>query len=329
MQCRQCAGIEECIGQPRQPEAGGLRAVAQQRARHRLAEAADHRMVLGHDHQSVLATDGLDDRRLVQWLDRGAMHHGHIDSILGQVRRHLERAHGQDAARDEEHVVAVAQHLGLAEFEAVVFDLVEHQRHLPAQQAHVDRSLVGRDLRHRLLDVQCVARVDDREAGHTTHHREVVGGLMAGTIARGQAGQGAADLDVEVLLGDHLMDEVVSAARTEHRIRGGERHQTLLGHATRSTHQQLLGHAHLVEALRVGLSEQVQVGVLGQVGGQAHDLGVVMRILHQRLAERCRRHLLPVAGDRRDHRRGREARLLVGNRAVHAGTPSGCDRSRI
>jgi hypothetical protein len=40
-----------------------------------------------------------------------------------------------------------------------------------------------------------------------------------------------------------------------------------------------------VEALGVGLGEQVQVGVLGQVGGQADDLGAVRGQLDQGLAE--------------------------------------------
>ena len=38
-------------------------------------------------------------------------------------------------------------------------------------------------------------------------------------------------------------------------------------------HQQLLGHAHLVEAVGIGLREDVQVGVLAEVGGHADDLG--------------------------------------------------------
>ena len=109
--------------------------------------------------------------------------------------------------------------------------------------------------------------------GNAAHHRDVLGGLVARAVAGGQARQRAADLDVEVLLGDHLVDEVVGAARAEHGVGGGERHQAFLGHAAGRGHQQLLGHAHLEEALRIGLREQVQVGVLGEVGGQADDLG--------------------------------------------------------
>ena len=94
-----------------------------------------------------------------------------------------------------------------------------------------------------------------------------------------------------------------------------------LGHAAGSGHQQLLGHAHLEEALGIGLREQVQVGVLGQVGGHADDLGPVLGELDQRLAERRCLDALPFAGDRSDHRRGGQPRLLFGG-GVHARAPS-------
>jgi hypothetical protein len=180
------------------------------------------------------------------------------------------------------------------------------------------------DLRHRLLDVERVARVDDRQAGDAAHHRDVFGGLVARPIAGRQARQRAADLDVEVLFGDHLVDEVVGAARAEHGVGGGKRHQALLGHATGRGHQQLLGHAHLEKPIRVGLREQVQVGVLREVGSEADDLRPRGGIFDESLAERRCLDALPFGGDRRDHRRGGQARLLLRNGIAHAGAPSGC-----
>jgi hypothetical protein len=142
---------------------------------------------------------------------------------------------------------------------------------------------VGGDLRHGLFQVQGVAGIDDGQAGNGAHHRQVFGGLVAGAVAGGQAGQGAADLDVQVFFGDHLVDEVVGAPRAEDRIGGGEGHQAFLGHAAGGGHQQLLGHAHLEEALGVGLGWNRCRSVFGQVGGQAHDLGPVGGQLHQAL----------------------------------------------
>ena len=52
-----------------------------------------------------------------------------------------------------------------------------------------------------------------------------------------------------------------------------ERHQPDLGQAGRRAEHGLLGHAHLEEPVRVGVAEDVHVGVLGQVRGEPDDLG--------------------------------------------------------
>ena len=96
---------------------------------------------------------------------------------------------------------------------------------------------------------------------------------MARAVARGEAGQRAAILTLQVLLGDRHGDEVVGAARGEDRVGGGEGHEALARQAGGGAHQQLLGHAHLVEAVGMGLREDVQVGVFGEVGGEADDVG--------------------------------------------------------
>lgn len=57
----------------------------------------------------------------------------------------------------------------------------------------------GRD---HLLDLVRVARVEDRDVRHAAEDRDILGRLMAGPVAGGQAGQRAGDLDVKVLLRD-------------------------------------------------------------------------------------------------------------------------------
>ena len=65
-------------------------------------------------------------------------------------------------------------------------------------------------------------------------------------------------------------------------------------------HQQLLGHAHLVEAVGMGVREDVQVGVLAEVGGQADDLGPRLGQRRKRMAERGGLGALARAGERGD-----------------------------
>ena len=50
--------------------------------------------------------------------------------------------------------------------------------------------------------------------------------LMAGAVACRRTRQCAADLEADILFGDHLMNEVVSPPRPEHSVRGGEWRRT-------------------------------------------------------------------------------------------------------
>ena len=111
--------------------------------------------------------------------------------------------------------------------------------------------------------------------GTRAEDREVVGRLVARAVAGGQPGQRADDLDVQPVFGDRHVDEIIGAARREHRIGGGERHEAFARQAGGGAQQQLLGHAHLVEAVGMRGGEDVQVGVFRQIGGHADDLGPV------------------------------------------------------
>ena len=177
---------------------------------------------------------------------------------------------------DEHDVAAGAQLGGLAELEPVAV-LVEHRGHLPAQQAQVGRPGVVGELRDGLLDVDRVAGVDDRQVRAAAQDRQVLGGLVAGPVAGGQAGQRADDVDVEVGLGDVEAEEVVGPPGREDRVGGREGHQPDLGQAGCGAEHRLLGHAHLEEPLRVGVAEDVHVGVLGQVRRQPDDLRALLR----------------------------------------------------
>src|SRR5699024_4775711 len=159
---------------------------------------------------------------------------------------------------------AGAQLFRLAELEGVVV-LVEHAGHVAAQQPQVGRPGVLGQRGDGGGDVDRVAGVDDGQVRAAAQDREVFGGLVAGPGPGGQPGKTADDVDVEVRFGDVQAQEVVGAAGGEHRVGRGERDEPDLGHAGRRTEHGLLGHAHLEEPLRVGIPEDVHVGVLGEV----------------------------------------------------------------
>src|SRR5215213_345370 len=164
VQGRECAGVEELVGQANLPEPR-RHARAQQQARDGFAEAADDGVVLGHNHHASRARRLSEDRRLIQRLDGGHMQHADIDAISLERLDGFKRPHGHEAGRDDQRILAVAQELRLAEFEGVVV-LVQDQGHVAAQEAHVHRAGMGGDRRHDLLDLVRVARVDDRYIRH-------------------------------------------------------------------------------------------------------------------------------------------------------------------
>ena len=121
-------------------------------------------------------------------------------------------------------------------------------------------------LGHGLLDVDGVAGIDNGQVRHPAQDGEVLGGLVAGAVAGGQAGEGADHVDVQVGLGDIEAEEVVRATGGEDRVRRGEGYEAGLGHPGRGAEHQRLGHPHLEEPVRVLLGEDVHVGVLGEIG---------------------------------------------------------------
>ena len=167
--------------------------------------------------------------------------------------------------------------------------------------------------RHDLLDVERVARIDDRQVRHAAEHRDVLGRLVARPVAGGQARQGAADLDVEVLLGDRLADEVVGAAGGEHGVGGGERAcKPFVRHAGRRPPSAA---ARPCPSGRSGrdrpCAKMCRSVYLPRSAVRPTISGRVSASCDQRLAERGRLGALALAGERGDHRRGGQARLVA------------------
>ena len=149
-----------------------------------------------------------------------------------------------------------------------------------AQQAHIDRAVMRGDRGHRLGDIDGVAGIDDGQVRQAAEDREILGCLVAGAIAGGEAGQRTDDLDRQIFLGDRHGDEVIGATRGKDGVSRGERNEFLARHAGGGRNHHLLGHAHLVEAIREGFGEDMQVGIFGQIGGEADNALVLLRFRH-------------------------------------------------
>ena len=150
-----------------------------------LEQPADHGVVLAGEREAV-GVDLGEHGRGVERLEGGGVDDRDVDVVRGEPLGGLQGPHGHQSAGDEDDVATGAQHLRLAELEGVVV-LVEHGRHLAAQQPEVGRPGGGGELRDGLLDVDGVAGVDDGEPGDAAEDGDVLGGLVAGAVAGGQA----------------------------------------------------------------------------------------------------------------------------------------------
>ena len=116
--------------------------------------------------------------------------------------------------------------------------------------------------RYRLFYLQRITGIDDDHPGNAAHNRQIFRCLMARPVAGSQTRQRRADLYVQMLFGNNLMDKIIGAAGSKSGIGGGEGNKSLLRHSPGSPHQQLLRHPHLEEAIREGLGEDMQIGIL-------------------------------------------------------------------
>ena len=196
----------------------------------------------------------------------------------------------------------------LAELELIVV-LVQHKRNLTTQEPHVYRPMMCGDGWDDLLDFMSVAGIDHSHVWHRAEQGEVFRRLVARTVAGGETRQGADDLHVAVFFRDRLMDEIVGAARSEHRIGRSKGHESFSRHARSRTVKQLFRHTHLIVAIGKLPRENVQIRVLAEIGRESDDLGTAPRQFDEGVAERRRLRPLTLRRDRRDHCRGGKPRL--------------------
>ena len=152
-------------------------------------------MVLGRD-DAVDRSGELGHGVGIERLQRRHMQHADVDAAPRERVGRVERALGHQSGRDDADVLAVAKPRRLADGEAIG-GRIEHDRHLAAQEPHIDRAVMVGHRGGRLRDLGRVARVDHDEAGDHAHQGEVLDRLVGAAIAGGEPGQAGDDLHVD------------------------------------------------------------------------------------------------------------------------------------
>src|SRR6201985_1017424 len=121
-----------------------------------LAQSSDHGVIFRDDNEASWLAACRYDRFGVKRLDGRHMQNGRLDFVDLKTPCGLQRAHRQESRRYEQYVRAVSKQARPAEHKLVTV-FVEHQRHLSAQQSHVDWTLMAPHRRNCLLDFIGVA----------------------------------------------------------------------------------------------------------------------------------------------------------------------------
>ena len=262
-------------------DAGGP--ILAERLSHGAPETTDDGVLLdGHDAAGLLRRRH--DAGHVKRLDGGHVDDVGIDAGGGEDVRRVDHAGRLGAGADERDVGALAHDLDLAELEAVAG--LEQRLRGVAHEADEDRPVVVDRPGQDLLGLDLVGGGDDDHAGHGPGDGDVVHDLvrLAG-LAREQAAVARGDLDVGTGLGDEHADLVQRPVERKGHEGADERHQADLGHARGHAEHVLLGDAHLVEALGIGILEELGLRGAAQVAVEDDDAGVVGGQLGDRLTE--------------------------------------------
>jgi hypothetical protein len=236
------------------------------------AEAPGDLVLLGGQHRPALAGGGL-DQGAVEGLDGRHVDHARLDALGRQELGRAQRLGQLDAAGDDGEVAALAQHVAPTDLEAVV--LSEDDRGARAGEAHVDRAVVGRGGVDGLARLDAVRGHDHGHVGQDAHQGHVLEHLVRlAVLAHREARVGGADLHVQLRHADRLADLLPGLARREHREGAHEDRHAAGREARGGAGHVRLGHAHVEEALGVGLREGLRPGGAGEVGVE-HGDGVV------------------------------------------------------
>ncbi len=145
--------------------------------------------------------------------------------------------------------------------------------------------MVG-DGRRCLGNLGRIAGIDHHQPWNHAHQGEILDRLMRAAIAGRKARQAGDDLDVELAVRTGDGDEIVGTPGGEDAVGGGERHVAGARQAGRDCDEVLLRHADVEEALGKGVAKGQDVGVFAEIGGEADDIGPMVRDLDKGLAER-------------------------------------------
>ena len=250
---------------------------------HGASEAAHHAVLLDR-HDDAAALRVRHDLARVERLGEARVQHGGLDPLGREGLGGRTRVRDAAPERHDQHVVAAAEQLGLADRQRP--DLVVHRdaESLATRVAEGGRALeLDRGSDH-VLELVLVLGRHQHDVGQRPQVRDVVEPLVRGPVRADQARAIHRERHVEVLHAD-VVHDLIERALQEGRVDRGDGLHALGRETGREADRVLFGDPGVVVALGQGGLEAVQARPVGHRGRDAHDALVRVREPNEAVGE--------------------------------------------
>ena len=239
-------------------------------------------LLAGNDLAAFLSC--LDHQLLVQGLDGADIDNAGIDTLLLQSLAGLQSLIGHQTGSDDGHIVAIHQHLALADLELVVLFIMEH-RHSQTTKAQVNGTVMVISSLDSGTGLHVVGGAHNHHAGDITHQGKVLTALVrSAVLAYGDTAVRSTDLHVQLGIADGVANLLISAAGSKHSKAGGKGHHAHGSGTSGHCHHVALSDTTVDVALGERLAEGTGLGGAGQVGVKHHQIVILLTQLNQGLA---------------------------------------------
>jgi hypothetical protein len=204
--------------------------------------------------------------------------------LLRKFLCRLERIVYNAAGGEYHRVAAVAQHIGLAEFKAIIV-VMNVLKCLPCQSQESGILMIGQEA-YGGLGLAVICRLYDGHVGESPHERNVFERHLAvAVLANGNAAMRSDHGDVGFAVTDGHADDF-ETSNHESGERTDKRFFPAQGHARGGADHVLLLYAHLEKSFGIHRGEHLRLCRFGKVGVEHNDVGVRRPELDQLFSER-------------------------------------------
>ncbi len=292
----------------RYPQATGRHhnPVLGQQLEHRTAKPTGHPVLFHRQHRTAPGRQGQQFGR-VQGADKARVDHRSGNALVRKLLGGFQGRVGQGSDGHDQHVLAIAQQLGLANGNCLDVGIQGNAEATAPRKAHRRRSGIANRRGQKVLEFVLVLGRHHQGIGKVSKIRNVEQPLVGGPIAAHQPSPIQGKGHVQVLKAD-IVHHLIVGALEERRIDCGNGLHALAGQARRKGHGVLLGDADVVEALGKLALKTVEPGSGRHGGGNGHDAIVLPGQTNQSIGEDSR------VGGRRRLGRGELAGIHIETR---------------